>query len=67
MSLIISLTIASAVGTLLGNLCLLWIIGTMAKRQEQAKQKELEKLQEQFLQMRQLEIERINRYAQMES
>jgi hypothetical protein len=39
----------------------------MAKRQEQAKQKELEKLQEQFLQMRQLEIERINRYAQMES
>ena len=66
MSLIFSLTVASAVGTLLGNLSLFWIIGTMAKRQEEAKRRELENLQQQFLQMRQREIERMERYAKLE-
>lgn len=67
MSLIFSLTVASALGTLLGNLSMFMLIGTMAKRQEEAKRRELENLQQQFLQMRQREVERMSRYAQMES
>ena len=38
----------------------------MAKRQEEAKRRELENLQQQFLQMRQREIERMERYAKLE-
>jgi Flp pilus assembly protein TadB len=64
MSLIISLTVASAVGTLLGNLSLFMIIGAMAERQQKKQQKELENA---FLEMRQKETERLYRYAQMES
>jgi uncharacterized membrane-anchored protein YhcB (DUF1043 family) len=67
MSLIISLTVASAVGTLLGNLSLFMIIGTMAERQQKKQQKELERMQNAFLEMRQKETERLYRYAQMES
>lgn len=66
MSLILSLIIASAVGTLLGNLVLFWVIGTMAKRQEEAKRREIENLQQHFLEMRQREIERLERYAKLE-
>jgi uncharacterized membrane-anchored protein YhcB (DUF1043 family) len=67
MSLIISLTVASAVGTLLGNLSLFMIIGAMAERQQKKQQRELERMQNAFLEMRQKETERLYRYAQMES
>lgn len=67
MSLIISLTVASAVGTLLGNITLLWLIGIMAERQQRKQQKELERMQNAFLEMRQKEAERMQRYAKMES
>jgi hypothetical protein len=67
MSLIISLTVASALGTLLGNLGLFWVIGMMAQKQQEAQQKKVAELQEEFLKMRQREAERMHRYAQMES
>lgn len=67
MSLILSLTIASAVGTLLGNMGLFWVIGAMAKRQQAAQEKELSRLQAEFLEMRQKEAERMRNYAKMES
>lgn len=66
MSLILNLTIASALGTLLGNLGLFWIIGTMAKRQEKKQLEEMQKLQQSYLEMAQRERERIERYAKME-
>lgn len=66
MSLILSLTIASAVGTLLGNMGLFWVIGAMAKRQQAAQEKELSRLQAEFLEMRQKEAERMRNYAKME-
>jgi uncharacterized protein YhhL (DUF1145 family) len=66
MSLILSLTIASAVGTLLGNIGLFWIIGTMAKRQEKKQLEELQKLQQGYLEMAQRERTRMENYARME-
>jgi hypothetical protein len=46
---------------------LFWVIGHMAKKQQEAQQQELAKLQAQFLEMRQKEAERMHRYAKMES
>lgn len=66
MSLILSLTVASAVGTLLGNMGLFWVIGTMAKRQEKKQLEELQKLQQGYLEMVQREKKRMEAYAQME-
>ena len=66
MSLILSLTIASAVGTLLGNIGLFWIIGSMAKRQEKKQLEELQKLQQGYLEMAQRERTRMENYARME-
>lgn len=56
----------SLAGTLLGNLGLFWIIGTMAKRQEKKQLEEMQKLQQSYLEMAQRERERIERYAKME-
>jgi flagellar motor component MotA len=66
MSLILSLTIASAVGTLLGNMVLFWLIGAMAKRQEKKQMEELQKLQQGYLEMAQRERARLENYARME-
>jgi hypothetical protein len=66
MSLILSLTVASALGTLLGNLTLFWAIGAMAQRQEKKRLEEVEKLQRGYLEMRQREVERMQRYAKLE-
>lgn len=66
MPLILSLTVATTLGTLLGNLILLLIIGTQAKRQQQKQLEEVQRLQSEFLEMRQKEIERMQRYATME-
>jgi hypothetical protein len=57
---------ASALGTFLGNLGLFWVIGRMAQRQEKKQREELQKLQNEFLEMRQKEAERMKRYASME-
>jgi uncharacterized membrane protein len=66
MTLILSLTLASALGTLAGNLSLFWIIGTVAKRQERANQKKLQELQKGYLEMVRRETERMKNYAKME-
>jgi flagellar motor component MotA len=67
MSLILSLTVASAVGTLLGNLSMFMIIGGMAKKQQQKHNEEVQRMQNAFLEIRQKEAERMQRYAKMES
>jgi flagellar motor component MotA len=66
MGLILGIGIASAIGTLLGNLGVFWFIGTMAQRQEKKQEEELLKLQNDFIEMRQKEMERMQKYAQME-
>jgi hypothetical protein len=42
------------------------MIGKMAQRQEKKQREELQKLQSEFLEMRQKEAERMKRYASME-
>ena len=66
MALILSLTVASALGTLIGNMILFWIIGVMAQRQQKRQEAELARLQSEFLEMRQREVERMEKYAKME-
>ena len=66
MSLFLITIVATALGTLKGNFVLLSIIGVMAKRAEEKQKKELEKLQQGYLNMVQREKERIERYAKME-
>ena len=66
MALILSLTVASALGTLIGNMILFWIIGVMAQRQQKRQEAELARLQSEFLEMRQREAERMEKYARME-
>jgi len=66
MTLFFTVLGATALGTFFANISLFWVIGTMAKRQEEAQRKELARLQTEFLEMRQRETERMRRYAQME-
>ena len=66
MTLFLTLLGASALGTFFGNVGLLWVVGTMAKRQEKAQRAELEKLQQGYLEMVQREKKRMEAYAQME-
>lgn len=66
MALILSLTVASALGTLIGNMVLFWIIGVMAQRQQKKQEAELSRLQAEFLEMRRREAERMEKYARME-
>jgi hypothetical protein len=66
MVLALSIGIATAVGTFLGNLGVFWMIGKMAQRQEKKQREELQRLQSEFLEMRQKEIERMEKYARME-
>jgi uncharacterized membrane-anchored protein YhcB (DUF1043 family) len=74
MTFLLTLT-ATAVGTLLGNLTLLLVVGALAQRQQTKQLKELQKMQNDFLQLRQQEveklrqkeIERLRNYAKMES
>jgi uncharacterized membrane-anchored protein YhcB (DUF1043 family) len=66
MVLALSIGIATAVGTFLGNLGVFWMIGKMAQRQEKKQREELQRLQNEFLEMRQKETERMKRYASME-
>jgi hypothetical protein len=66
MSLILSLSLASALGTLVGNLGLFWVIGKMAQRQERKQLEEVQKLQQGYLEMVQRESARMKKYAEME-
>ncbi len=63
---ILAVAVGSFIGTLAGNLGLFWVIGRMAQRQEKKQREELQRLQNEFLEMRQKETERMQRYAKME-
>jgi len=62
----LAIGIASAVGTFLGNLALFSIIGMMAQRQQKKQEEELLRLQNDFIEMKRKEVERMRRYAKME-
>jgi len=66
MTFFFTILVASAIGTFCGNLGLFWLIGNQAQRMEKQQREELEKLQQGFLEARQKEIERMQRYAKME-
>ena len=63
---LLAITIGSLVGTLLGNLTLFWIIGKIAQNQEKEKLREVQRLQQGYLDMVQKESARMKRYAEME-
>ena len=63
---ILAVAVGSFIGTLLGNLGVFWMIGRMAQRQEKIQREELQRLQSEFLEMRQKEAERMERYAKLE-
>jgi hypothetical protein len=63
---LLAITIGSLVGTLLGNLALFWIIGKIAQNQEKEKLREIQRLQQGYLDMVQRESARMKKYAEME-
>ena len=63
---LLAITIGSLVGTLLGNLALFWIIGKIAQNQEKEKLREVQRLQQGYLDMVQRESARMKKYAEME-
>jgi hypothetical protein len=56
----------SLLGSLLGNMGVFFIIGTMAKRQEKKQLEELQQLQKGYLEMVEKERKRMANYAKME-
>jgi hypothetical protein len=63
---LLAITVGSLVGTLLGNLSLFWVIGRIAQNHEREKLREVQRLQQGYLEMVQRERERLEKYAQME-
>jgi membrane protein DedA with SNARE-associated domain len=57
---------ATALGTLVGNLSLFFVIGKMAQRQEKKQLEEVQKLQQGYLDMVEREKKRMANYARME-
>ena len=66
MTLFLTILGASALGTFFANLGLFWIVGAMAQRQQKKQEAELSRLRSEFLEMRQKELERMQKYARME-
>jgi hypothetical protein len=65
MTLVLAFT-ATALGTLFGNLALFWVIGKIAQNQEKEKLREIQRLQQGYLDMVQRESARMKKYAEME-
>jgi hypothetical protein len=63
---LLAITVGSLVGTLLGNLSLFWIIGRIAQNHEREKLREVQRLQQGYLEMVQRERDRLEKYAKME-
>jgi membrane protein YqaA with SNARE-associated domain len=61
-----AVALGCVVGSFIGNVSVFWVIGLMAQRAEKKQEEQLRKLQEQFLEVRQKEAERMERYAKME-
>ena len=66
MTLFFTILGAAALGTFLGNTAVFWLIGVMAQRQQKRQEAEFARLQSEFLEMRQRETERMEKYARME-
>ena len=64
--ILLAIIAGSLVGTLLGNLALFWIIGRIAQNQEKEKLREVQRLQQGYLEMVQRENARMKKYAEME-
>ena len=63
-----SLTVVAAavVGSIIGNLIVFWVLGTMAKRVQKQQRAQLEEMHKAYLESVQKEHERMKRYAKME-
>ena len=66
MTLFFTVLGATALGTFSANTLLFWVLGTLAKRQEEQQKQALAKMQQDFIEMRQKEVERMKKYAEME-
>jgi len=62
----LAIAVGSLVGTLFGNLALFWVIGKIAQNQEKEKLREIQRLQQGYLDMVQRESARMKKYAEME-
>ena len=63
----LTVALGCLVGSFVGNVSVFWVIGLMAKRAEKKQLKELQKLQQGYLEMAQREKTRLENYAKMES
>ena len=66
MTLFFTVLGATALGTFSANTLLFWTLGNLAKRQEEQQKQALAKMQQDFIEMRQKEVERMKKYAEME-
>lgn len=66
MTLFFTVLGAVALGTFSANTLLFWVLGNLAKKQEEKQQQALAKMQNDFIEMRKKEVERMQRYAEME-
>ena len=58
---------ATVLGSVIGNLVVFYFLGMMAKRVERQQKRELERLQQGYLEMVEEEKKRMEKYARMES
>ncbi len=63
----LAVALGSLLGSFLGNVGVLWVIGAMAKKAEKKQLEELQKLQQGYLDMVEREKKRMANYAKMES
>ena len=63
----LTVALGCLLGSFVGNVSVFWVIGLMAKRAEKKQLKELQKLQQGYLEMAQREKTRLENYAKMES
>ena len=62
----LAVALGCLLGSFVGNVSVFWVIGLMAKRAEKKQLKELQKLQQGYLEMAQRERTRLEKYAKME-
>lgn len=63
----LAIALGSLIGSFLGNTTVFLVIGVMAKRAEKKQLKDLQKMQQGYLEMAQRERARLENYAKMES
>ena len=62
----LAVALGSLLGSFLGNVGVLWVIGLMAQKAEKKQLAELQKLQQGYLDMVEREKQRMENYAKME-